>query len=488
MTLRWDYDRYGNRTAQTVLAGTGVPSNVVTINPATNRITDPGYGYDLNGNMTQDGLNTLTYDGENRLVSSTGTTYSYDGNSLRVKKVLGGTTTVYVFSGTKVIAEYVNGALSKEYVYSGGQLIATHEGATLKYHQSDHLSVRVSTDTNGAVIGQQGHFPFGESWYASSSTTKWQFTTYERDTESGNDYAIFRSYVNRLGRFSSPDPIAGSIADPQSLNHYAYVRNDPVNLVDPGGLEPLRFERVPSDGIWNSLSLLGIPVVTGYSYIPVYGSVGRDPVYVGEFIVGIPTYSYGLDLFSLFRDLSSDLSGGPGGEQGSKPQPPKQPCSPPGILPRGAGIVLGGSAANGAGPLQGGVATGSVGGGLFFDPKTGASVGGFATGGATAYASSAITRGHPFDVGAPRQNGKPATLGAVVGGGAGAFLTNAGSVSQLNDNFNLFSVDAGAAFKISVQIAYARGIWYVSATIGPGSGFAASTLTTNTVSAGTGCK
>ena len=33
--------------------------------------------------------------------------------------------------------------------------------------------------------------------------------TYERDAESGNNYAIFRSYVNRLGRFSSPDPIAG---------------------------------------------------------------------------------------------------------------------------------------------------------------------------------------------------------------------------------------------------------------------------------------
>ena len=87
--LSWTYDRYGNRTAQTVTAGSG-PSNSVTVSATTNRITDPGYGYDANGNMTADGLNSLTYDAENRVVTSSGSTYSYDGNSLRAKKVSGG--------------------------------------------------------------------------------------------------------------------------------------------------------------------------------------------------------------------------------------------------------------------------------------------------------------------------------------------------------------------------------------------------------------
>ena len=103
------HDRYGNRTAQTVTAGSG-PSNAVTVSATTNRITDPGYSYDANGDMTNDGLNALTYDGEHRLVTSSGSSYSYDGNGLRVTKVSGGTTTVYIFSGTKVIAEYENGA------------------------------------------------------------------------------------------------------------------------------------------------------------------------------------------------------------------------------------------------------------------------------------------------------------------------------------------------------------------------------------------
>jgi RHS repeat-associated protein len=92
------------------------------------------------------------------------------------------------------------------------------------------------TDSSGNVIGEQGHYPFGESWYAQSTTTKWMFTTYERDAESGNDYASFRYDINRLGRFASPDLLAGSVADPQSLNRYAYVLNDPVNFVDPLGL------------------------------------------------------------------------------------------------------------------------------------------------------------------------------------------------------------------------------------------------------------
>jgi RHS repeat-associated protein len=84
--------------------------------------------------------------------------------------------------------------------------------------------------------GQQAHYPFGELWYPQSPTTKWLFTTYERDPESANDYAMARSYVNRLGRFNSGDRIAGSIADPQTLNRYAYTRNDSVSLIDPLGL------------------------------------------------------------------------------------------------------------------------------------------------------------------------------------------------------------------------------------------------------------
>jgi len=154
--LDWDYDRYGNRPNQNVRAGTP-PGPQLTIDPKTNRITGTGYSYDAHGNMTADGLNSLTYDAENRTVSSSGSTYSYDGNGLRVKKI-SSATTVYIFSATKVIAEYVNSVApnspTREYIYSGSQFLATIEGATTKYHHADHLSVRVPADSNGNVIGR----------------------------------------------------------------------------------------------------------------------------------------------------------------------------------------------------------------------------------------------------------------------------------------------------------------------------------------------
>jgi RHS repeat-associated protein len=93
-----------------------------------------------------------------------------------------------------------------------------------------------------------GHYPFGETWYETGTADKWKFTTYERDSESNLDYAMFRYDSSRLGRFMTPDPIAGSMLDPQSLNRYAYVLNDPTDLVDPLGLCPFCggfFSRAP---------------------------------------------------------------------------------------------------------------------------------------------------------------------------------------------------------------------------------------------------
>src|SRR6266568_3368775 len=242
------YDRYGNRSAQSISSGcTGItcPTNSVTPDTATNRISGSPYSYDANGNMTNDGSNTLVYDGENHAVSATNGgssgAYTYDGNGLRVIKVSGSTTTVYIFSGSKVIAEYDNGAApsapSREYIYSGGALLAKIDSSGTKYYHQDHLSKRLVTDSNGNTVAQMGHFPYGESWY-NTSGDKLIFTSYERDSESGNDYAVARFYVNRLARFSSTDPVGGSTANPQSLNRYTYALNAPTGLVDPTGMVP----------------------------------------------------------------------------------------------------------------------------------------------------------------------------------------------------------------------------------------------------------
>ncbi|HVB58721.1 MAG TPA: RHS repeat-associated core domain-containing protein [Candidatus Acidoferrales bacterium] len=241
------YDRYGNRSAQSISSGcSGItcPTNSVSVSATTNQLTG-SYGYDASGNMTNDGLNTITYDGEGRAVTASGAlgsgTYTYDGNGLRVKKVAGTTTTVYIFSGSKVIAEYVNGAApsspTQEYIYAGGALLARIDSSGTKYYHQDHLSNRMVTNSSGSVAAEMGHFPFGESWY-NATNDKLYFTTYEYDAESGNHYAMARYHVSRLGRLSSPDPIDGSKGKPQSLNRYSYSMNDPLNMADATGKWP----------------------------------------------------------------------------------------------------------------------------------------------------------------------------------------------------------------------------------------------------------
>jgi len=229
----FDYDRHGNRTAvrDAVSGGNPLQNTVIAQSGGmtTNRIASvngTAFSYDASGNVTGDGANSYTYDAENRLVSVSGLSsesYGYDAMNHRVKKVVGGVVTHYIWEG-KVIAEYERG---------GGATPAT---GTRYYHQ-DRLSTRVITDGAGAVVGTTDHLPFGEEIGFTDESEKHKFTTYERD--GALDYAVNRHYDPRQGRFNQADPLrmgAASLADPQSLNLYNYVGNDPVNFVDPSGL------------------------------------------------------------------------------------------------------------------------------------------------------------------------------------------------------------------------------------------------------------
>jgi RHS repeat-associated protein len=246
--LSFTMDRYANMTAQTTTAGS-TPQFSVAVNTANNQIST--LSYDQNGNMLNDGRNVLVYDAENRTVSSAAggatSTYSYDCKNLRVVKASGGVTTVYIYSDGKVIAEYQNGAAptapTREYIYSGSSMLAQILNGATTYFMRDHLSNRVLADVGGNVLGEMGHFPYGQSWY-DSNLTKWKFTTYERDSESQNDYAVARYYINLMDRFSSPDPVIGTPGNAQSWNRYSYVANDPINVTDPTGQFVVAWERL----------------------------------------------------------------------------------------------------------------------------------------------------------------------------------------------------------------------------------------------------
>jgi RHS repeat-associated protein len=64
-----------------------------------------------------------------------------------------------------------------------------------------------------------------------------KFTGKERDTESGLDNFGARYNASSMGRFMTPDPMGGHQEDPQTLNRYSYVRNNPLSLTDPTGLD-----------------------------------------------------------------------------------------------------------------------------------------------------------------------------------------------------------------------------------------------------------
>ena len=195
--------------------------------------------------MTHDANAAYAYDGANRLISinATAAIYSYLGPQ-RIKKVLGSATTRYIYSGTKPIAEYTGATsptLSTEYIYAGSKLLVTIAGSTTTYHHPDHLSNRTETSSSGTVTRTYGQLPFGDAWYETGTADKWKFSSYERDSgtgETGLDYANFRYYASGQGRFMSADLMSGSINVPQSLNHYGYVGNDSVNNVDALGLAP----------------------------------------------------------------------------------------------------------------------------------------------------------------------------------------------------------------------------------------------------------
>lgn len=76
--------------------------------------------------------------------------------------------------------------------------------------------------------------------YATFVHLPYKFTGKERDTESGLDNFGKRYDASSLGRFMTADPLyleRRRLVDPQQLNLYSYVRNNPLNLTDPTGLD-----------------------------------------------------------------------------------------------------------------------------------------------------------------------------------------------------------------------------------------------------------
>jgi RHS repeat-associated protein len=194
--------------------------------------------------------------------TTTTTNYSYDGDGKRVKKSVttGSTTTTtrYVYDAS--------GQLTAEYS------TAPNPDSGTQYLSQDHLgstrlAMSVSLVNSQPTLGninRSDYLPFGQeipsTWngrsnYQPDPSETVKFTSKERDSETGLDYFGARYFSAAQGRFTSPDEFPGGIVDPftgqqveqpgplpyaditdpQTLNKYAYVRNNPLRYTDPDG-------------------------------------------------------------------------------------------------------------------------------------------------------------------------------------------------------------------------------------------------------------
>jgi len=276
----------GGPNACTVTAG---PSSGASYN-ASNQISDGLHQYDPAGNMYQDATtgNSYLYDGEGRICAvsntpvagiTTMTQYLYDAEGNRVAK---GTITSmscdisinsstqqpnngFTMTQTEILGpgneqltelDWTGASMTNWHtnVYAASGLVGTYspnldpqtsaqQPIILNFYLTDWLGTRrVTTDAAGNVQAACLSLPYGNGETCTATPTEHLFTQHERDAESGNDYFGARYYASSMGRFLIPDwsakedPVPyASLGDPQTLNLYAYMRNNPLAGVDADG-------------------------------------------------------------------------------------------------------------------------------------------------------------------------------------------------------------------------------------------------------------
>lgn len=239
------YDPIGNMTSNSQVGSYTYPaSGPTSVRPhAVTQAGPNSYGYDANGNMTTGAGRTITYDIENRPIQVVSggvtTTFVYDGDGWRVKKTTGGITTVYIGK----LYECTGIACSK-YIFAGSQRIALKPvgSSEVYYYQPDHLgSSNVVTNQAGAKLQELTYYPYGQTRTNTGTiNVNHKYTSQELDSSTGLYFYNARYYDPVLGRFISADTIIPNPLNPQALNRYSYVTNNPLNYNDPYGYLRIR--------------------------------------------------------------------------------------------------------------------------------------------------------------------------------------------------------------------------------------------------------
>ena len=238
------YDAFGNINKTGSNGGTSYAAAYSTV---TNQVsTGVTATYDANGNqLTTTTPTYLTWNALNVPIQVNSTTATYDALGRMVEKGLSGVHTQFVYRPSGDMLAVYSGSLSKGTIPLPGGSTAVYNSSGLNFirHKDWLGSSRLATTWAHAVYSKEAYAPFGET-YNEAGTADRSFTGQDQNVVTSNlgngvyDF-LFRKYDPSAGRWLSPDPAGWSVVeqtDPQSLDRYAYVENQPLEAVDPVGL------------------------------------------------------------------------------------------------------------------------------------------------------------------------------------------------------------------------------------------------------------
>jgi len=237
---RQEYDRDGNMTC-VQNANTNGPCPQWTFNTSNQLATSTGCTYDAAGNLTKDcstaSNHTYQWDAEGRVSSvDSGPTWGFTYNAVgdRAQWATTGGADQEIFDPA---GNYLGVYGAYAVVWLGGRVLAVYTGSETYFHHVNHLhSTAMATNHAGASVEDVQFYPWGDVWQSSGSGGYTFAGTPYYDITTNTSPTMYRFYSMNVGRWHSPDPVGGDITNPQSLNRYAYVMNNPTSLTDPLGL------------------------------------------------------------------------------------------------------------------------------------------------------------------------------------------------------------------------------------------------------------
>lgn len=273
-------------------------ANTVTTVNGLNQATAVGAGtitYDARGNLASTGSNNYTYSAENHLLTGPVATFTYDplGRLYRVSSVTGGDS-YFMYDREKNAAWFNStGSLVTRNVFGPGAdeplvQYAIGTGTHTWQTADERGTIIAGTNDSGGVNYVSRYDEYGVP--VVNYANRFQYTGQAWIREVGIYYYRNRFYSPRLGRFMQPDPIRYG----DGMNIYNYVGGDPINRIDPTGLDEVTVygqRDFPSlDNSWSS------PGGTGFAYVnqegavpPVTINTNSDVVVTGQRLKG-PIY------------------------------------------------------------------------------------------------------------------------------------------------------------------------------------------------------